>query len=67
MNEADKAALASIAALLVADRISVAKALEAAYLLGELTGKHEMARIAEGRVHDVLTPVLDIMSGRVRS
>ncbi len=45
MNETDKATLAAIAALLVADRISVAKALEGAYLLGELTGKIAMARI----------------------
>lgn len=67
MTDSDKATLASIAALIVADRISVAKALETAYTLGEFSGKLEMARITEGRVHEVLTPVLDIMSGKVRS
>jgi hypothetical protein len=66
MNPADRASLANIERLLIADRISVAKALEGAYLLGELSGKVEMARIAEGRVHPVLGPVLDIISGRVR-
>lgn len=65
MNESDKATLASIASLLIADRISVAKALEGAYLLGEFTGKLEMARVTQGRVHEVLTPVLDIISGKV--
>lgn len=66
MTESDKAALASIERLLIADRISVAKALEGAYVMGELSGKIEMARLAEGRVHEVLGPVLDIMSGKVR-
>lgn len=66
MTESDKATLASIANLLAADRISVAKALEGAYLLGELSGKVEMARIAEARIHKVFEPALDIMSGKVR-
>lgn len=66
MSETDKATLASIERLLIADRISVAKALEGAYLLGELTGKISMARVAEATAHEVLTPILDIISGKVR-
>lgn len=66
MTDSDRATLASIANLLVADRISVAKALEGAYLLGELAGKVEMARVAEGKVHEVFQPVLDILSGKVK-
>lgn len=71
MTETDKTTLASIAALLVADRISVAKALEGAYLLGEMAGKVEMARITEGKLKEVLShpsfdSALELMSGKLR-
>lgn len=63
MSPADQATLASIAALLTMDRVSVAKALETAYTLGELNGKLVMAKIGQGIVTDVFSDTLNTMRG----
>jgi hypothetical protein len=54
MTESDKATLASFASLVVNDRMSVAKALETAYLLGELEGQLKVARITENAMQELL-------------
>lgn len=64
MTEADKATLAAIERLLLAGDTNSAKALNAAYALGELAGMAKMAKIGEGLVNEAFAPALDIMSGK---
>lgn len=71
MTDADKVTLECIESLLVSERISVAKALEGAFLIGELSGKLEMARIKDGQLKEVMAewvfdPALDIIGGKVK-
>jgi hypothetical protein len=54
MTESDKATLATLGRMVVADRMSVAKALETAYLLGELEGQLKVARITETAMQELL-------------
>jgi hypothetical protein len=54
MNESDKATLATLERLIVRDLVSVAKALETAYSLGELEGQLKIARIAEAGMQTLL-------------
>ena len=66
MNEADKATLAAIERCLLAGDTNTAKALDAAYALGEMAGMQKMAKIGEGMVLDAFGPALDLMSGKVK-
>jgi hypothetical protein len=54
MTDSDRATLATLGRMLATDRISVAKALEAAYLLGELEGQLKVARITEHAMQELL-------------
>lgn len=54
MNESDKATLATLERLVIADRASVAKALETAYQLGNLNGQLAVARITESTMSEIL-------------
>lgn len=57
MTESDKATLATLENLIVRDNISVAKALETAYLLGDLNGQLKVARITEEATEELMKAV----------
>lgn len=54
LDDTTKATLQSIEAMLVADRVSVSTAIEAAYRLGHLDGMVKMARVGEERVGELI-------------
>jgi hypothetical protein len=54
MTESDKTTLATLGRLVVADSMSVAQALRAAYTLGELEGQLKVARITENAMQEFL-------------
>ena len=55
ISRSDQATLDSIEALLVGEKASVRDALQAAYKLGIITGRIEMAKQAEKLVHDTFS------------
>jgi hypothetical protein len=57
VNESDKATLASIEAVLIADRASVREALKAAYDLGFNEGALRMAGVAQKQAEQLLRAV----------
>lgn len=75
MDDASKAMLANIAALLRAGLATPEVALDLAHSLGKFDGMQELIRTEratqkalanERHVHPALAPVLDIISGKVK-